>query len=370
MLFDPSRNLEAYPTTDLTPVRSKAPARERAAQKLQPHEQSAQYPVFTPHVTSSLADQSIRIESCRKESPVRRKQICFLVLLLVKSTGGHDQLAAQEPALPEFTIPQFDETQADEAHVPAAASDKPLETKPQPIPAQGIEFLQGIALLLVPQEFEDDDGWGDEKKIQSGLNMRFEDGQFRTSRRWKNVNHGSWLKASGILEEPEKTFQILAWRLPDPDNETQRFQIDASARMRVIGTQQQWTMGAMLWSISAEAVASINLNLVVDVKTQIVQNTKGTRVRFVPNVTHAHVHLASFSLRRISHLKGRAVEGVGDLLEQLIRRRINQENNDLTEKVNKALAKKPERLEIPFDIANWFISTPPVAQENPAGNAN
>ena len=269
-------------------------------------------------------------------------------------------LAAQQFERPEFTIPTLDTDAA-----PPLTSDTPITgTSFQELPTEAIDFLCGIALLLIPPEFEDENGWGDETKIQSGLNMRIDNGQLQTSRRWKNVNHGNWLKASGILEEPEKTFRLRAARLPDPEQETQRYDIDVSAQIRVTGTQQQWSLGLMLWSISAEAVANVDLHLVLDVKTLVVQSDKGTRLRFLPNVTQAEVRLTDFSLRRISHLKGKPVQEFGNLLEQLIRRRVSRENKKLATRINTALQKKPERLEIPFDVANWFSSTPSKADAN------
>ncbi len=284
-----------------------------------------------------------------------RNRMFRILLMLAAGLAVMDHpIAAQESAPPEFTIPKLEGNTK-----PGASSEKPTAgTTRQELPTKALEFIQGIALLLIPQKFEDDDGWGDETKIQSGLNMRFEDGQLRTSRRWNQVNHGSWRRASGILEEPEKTFELRAARLPDPEEGTQRYDIGVSARVRVTGTQQQWNLGVMLWSISAEAVAKIDLHLVLDLKTQVVQSEKGTRLRFLPNVTQAEVRLTSFSLRRISHLKGKPVQEVGNWMEQLIRRRVNRENKKLASRINKALEKKPEQLEIPFDIVNWFNSSP------------
>jgi len=285
---------------------------------------------------------------------VRHRVFQIMLILATHLVFAPQPLAAQESSPPEFTIPGFD---ADAE--PQAASSKPTATSTrQELPPEAIEFIRGIALLLIPQKFEDDDGWGDETKIQSGLNMRIKNGQLHTSRRWKHVNHGNWLQASGILEEPEKTFRLSAARLPDPEEGTQRYDVDVSARIRVTGRQQQWSLGVMLWSISAEAVATAGLHLVMDVKTQVVHSDKGTRLRFLPNVTQTDIRLTSFSLRRISHLKGKPVQEVGNWIEKLIRRRVGRENEKLAARINKVLKEKPERLEIPFDIANWFSGVP------------
>lgn len=262
------------------------------------------------------------------------------------------QINAQDTDAPELVIPPFNpaaEVRLNET-IPVESA---TSTRPE-MAAEASEFIRSIALLLIPQEFADDNGWGDETKIQSGLNMRFDDGQLRTSRRWKQVNHGNWQQVTGRLVEPEETFRLRVVGVPDPDRGIQQYDIDVSARLRIQGRQQQWNYGIMLWSISAEAVADVNLHVLLDVKSEIVQGEKGTRLRFLPNARTAEVRLSDFSLRRISHLKGKPVQQFGDWFERMIKRRVSRENDKLTLRINAALQKQPERLEIPLDIAGLF----------------
>ena len=273
-------------------------------------------------------------------------RIILTIVLAILS----DRLAAQESQPPDLVIPPFDSVDEPkaEATIPSAGTER------QELPPEAIDFLRGIALLLIPHQFEDDDGWGEETKIQSGLNMRFDDGQLKTSRRWKHVNHGNWQQGAGTLVEPEQRFHLSAARLPDPEADIHRYCVDVSARLRVTGRQQQWSYGVMLWSVSAEAVADVTLHLVLAVKSEVVQNERGTRLRFFPEVTQAEAQITNFSLRRISHLKGKPVQEFGDLFERLIRKRVARENKNLAPRINTALEKKREQLEIPFDIAGWF----------------
>jgi len=99
------------------------------------------------------------------------------------------------------------------------------------LPDEGQLFIRSIALILLPQKFDDEKGWGDEKRIQSGLNVDFDDGRLRTSRRWNMVNHGSWLQGLGELVDPARTFSLKAAQLPDPDEQTQRYQVNVSANL-------------------------------------------------------------------------------------------------------------------------------------------
>ena len=249
---------------------------------------------------------------------------------------------------------------ADEAFVILSREDaalhdpEPAKSTRRELPPDALNFIRGIALLLMPTEFDDDDGWGDKTRIQSGLNVRFDDGQIRTNRRWKHVNHGNWMRVTGKLVDPEERFLLHAAQHADPEPGTKRCEVHVSARIRATGQQQQWSHGLMLWSVSAEAVADVNLHLVLDTKSEVVQTDHGSRLRFLPQVTEAQAQLTDYSLRRISRMKGKPVQEFGDLFEKLVRRRVDQENEKLAARINAALKKKPDRLEIPLDIADWF----------------
>jgi hypothetical protein len=234
------------------------------------------------------------------------------------------------------------------------------------LPEEGQQFIRSVALILLPQKFDDEDGWGDEKRIQSGLNVDFDGGKLKTSRRWNMLNHGTWLRGSGELVDPVNTFTLRAIQLPDPDEGTQRYEIHTSAKLQVNGRQQQWNYGVMLWSISADAVVDLSLHAVLDVKSEVVTTDKGARLRFVPSVTQATAKMENFRLQRISHLKGTVVQAHGEVIEELIQMRLRRENKDLPARVNKAIQKKADRLEIPFDIGGWFGVSPKASAENVA----
>jgi hypothetical protein len=236
---------------------------------------------------------------------------------------------------------------------------QPPNRERKELPEEGQQFIRSIALLLLPTDFDDEDGWGDEKRIQSGLNVGFEDGRLETSRRWKNVNHGTWLRGSGELVDPEKFFKIKVTQLPDPHDGTKRYEIVVSARLNVTGQQQQWNLGVMLWSISADAMADLTFRTTVDTTAGIVATDKGSMLRFQPTVKTASVHLAHFRLNRVSHVKGTIARQYGEVVEELIELRIKKENKSLAAKINKAIAKKQDDLQIPVDFGGWFNAAVP-----------
>ena len=296
----------------------------------------------------------------------------FIALTLLVSGIAPPPSAGQEEAaavLPS-QLPQESEVAEVTAPPELVLSTEPAYQHPnhqrRDLPEQGQQFIRSVALILLPQKFDDEDGWGDEKRIQSGLNVDFDGGKLKTSRRWNMVNHGTWLRGSGELVDPANTFTLRAIQLPDPDEETQRYEIHTSAKLQVNGRQQQWNYGVMLWSISADAVVDLSLHAVLDVKSEVVTTDKGARLRFVPTVTQATAKMENFRLQRISHLKGTVVQAHGEVIEELIQMRLRRENKDLPARINKAIQKKADRLEIPFDIGGWFGVSPKGTAEKVA----
>ena len=301
---------------------------------------------------------------------LRRLSTTLITATCIAVQAGQEDVPP-EPQPPD--VPLMTDT-------PVTPSTKPAYQRPnrerRELPTEGIAFIRSMALILVPAKFDDENGWGHEKRIQSGLNVDFDDGRIKTSRRWKMVNHGSWLKGSGALVDPERTFVLRTTQLPDPQGDTRRYEVELTARLHVHGRQQQWNYGVMLWSISAEATVDLTLQTTLDVKSEILTTEKGTSLRFMPRVIHAAVDMNNFRLHRISHVKGTAVQGIGELTEELIQLRIKKENKDLADRINKALAKKADHLEIPLNIGDWFgvtlrdAASPQLESETSSGTSN
>ena len=225
----------------------------------------------------------------------------------------------------------------------------------QPVPAEVQNFIRELALVLLPPKFDDEDGWGDEKKIQSGLDIDFDDGRIKTHRRWKSVNHGSWIRASGSLVEPEKTMTLKIFRRAGADATEQIYRIQLLARANVSGTQQQWNHGVMFWSVTADAEADIQIDVNLKVRTDVVaKEGGGSSLQIQPEVTHAVMRLNGFSLKRISHVRGSMAREFGEAFEGLVKLAVDRQNKKLPSQINKALAKQKDKLQVPVDPGALF----------------
>lgn len=234
------------------------------------------------------------------------------------------------------------------------------------LPAEGQRLLRELALFLVPRRFEAEEGWGEKTRIQSGLSIDASHGKLRTNRRWKDVNHGTWLRAEGELVDPDELFRISASQVVIPEAGRQQFDILASARIQATGRQQQWTGGVMLWSVTADALADVSLRLSVDVTTEIVSTPAGAALKISPEVRSANARLDRFRLQRISHAKGTSVRGTGELMEALLTSLIRRENRDLAARMNRSLLRHSERLVVPLNPSFWFLpATVPLPESEP-----
>lgn len=277
--------------------------------------------------------------------------LAFLAPFAVREACGQSFPVAPPPPIPEGAAVESKLETAQPA-VPELTPDPSVE---QPVPPEVQTFIRELVLVLLPPKFDDEDGWGDEKRIQSGLDIDFDDGKIKTHRRWKSVNHGSWIRASGSLVEPEKTMTLRIFRRMGAVPTEQIYRIQLLARANVSGTQQQWNHGVMFWSVSADAEADIQIDVNLRVRTDVVaKEGGGSSLQIQPEVTHAVMRLNGFALKRFSHVRGGMAREFGEAFEGIVRMAVDRQNKKLPKQINKALAKQKDKLQIPVDPGSLF----------------
>ncbi len=235
------------------------------------------------------------------------------------------------------------------------------------LPPPAIQLLKGMAILLLPESFEDDDDWGKTKRVQSGLNVTLDGLKVHTSRRWKDARHGTWRRVTAVLVNPKDFFQLQISLLPRKSKGVPRYRVRASTRLNITAQQQQWNLGLKLYSISAVAEADLTFVADVQFRNQLVKTDEGGKLRVLPQVETANVRLTGFRLRRISHAKGGGVRLFGESIQNIIEHRVRKESEKLAGKINRKVERKPERFEIPAGILAVFgedLSVPEEADAN------
>ncbi|MEQ9409030.1 MAG: hypothetical protein RIK87_14940 [Fuerstiella sp.] len=249
---------------------------------------------------------------------------------------------------------QAGDSEADKVAVAVSAGP----TQETPLSPAAVQFIRGMALLLLPDTYTDDDDWGTETRIQSGLNVRMDGLKVQTSRRWKQVRHGTWRRVDASLISPEDHFQLQVSLLPRQDRGVPRYHVHASMRLRATVRQQRWNLGIKLYSISADVLADVTFDADLHFRSEVTRSEEGGKLRVLPHIERADVRLQGFSLRRISHLKGGPVREFGHTMDWMIERAVRKKGDKLADKVNIKVAKKPERFEIPAGVLAIFGESP------------
>lgn len=249
-----------------------------------------------------------------------------------------------------------------------ASADAPrlvLEIPPEEVPfaPEVNNFIKGMALILLPKEYSDEDDWNLHKRVQSGLNVKLDGLKLDTSRRWKDVRHGTWQRLNATLIDPENHFQLAISLLPQSESGDPRYRVRAAMRLRATGQQQRWNFGVQLYSISADVIADVAFDADIQFRNQIVESDDGRKLRVLPHVETAKARIQSLSLRNVSHAKGGAVREFGNVVESMAKRVVKKKNQKLAAKINGKILKKPERFEVPAGILAIIGGAPKATVE-------
>ena len=235
----------------------------------------------------------------------------------------------------------------------SALSPVPESNRLQPVPLtdETTALLHSMIMLLVPETYTDDEDWGTTQRIQSGLNVRLDAAQLRTSRRWKDVNHGTWKRAEIQLLDPQENFDLQVALLPTDDRNSTRYEVEASARLKVRARQQHWINGVRLYSVTGDATADVLLRAVITIKRSIVSGeTDDRRLRILPHIESVSLYIVGFRLNRVGHVGGAIVREFGRSLKGTLNQALSLNRNRMAAKINAKIAKKPERFVIPLGI--------------------
>jgi len=285
----------------------------------------------------------------RDRKPFNVAAVATAMMIAAWSIGVSPATEPQQESQPALIIPPVD--------VPHTAEETPL-------PDTVTQFIKGMTLLLLPDEYSDDDDWGAKKRVQSGLNVKLDGLKLNTSRRWKNVHHGTWQRVDAKLVNPEEHFQLAISLLPRLDQASPRYRVRANLRLLATGCQQQWTLGVKLYSISADVIADVSVEADIEFRSKVIDKDDGRRLQVLPHVEATNLRLRNMTLKRVSHAKGGAVREIGNVWEPLIQRAVRKKSGRLPAKINAKILKKPERFELPAGILGLLGATPEASADS------
>ncbi|MCG8652879.1 MAG: hypothetical protein MI861_23770 [Pirellulales bacterium] len=227
---------------------------------------------------------------------------------------------------------------------------------------KSIQWLADLALNKAPRTFDGDKHWGEQKKLWAGVRMDLDGFKLKTHRRWREVNHGRWLKYEVTLPPAAASNAALAeirnvQSVQDEKTGQPRWQIQSTvvAPMTFTARIQRWNLGVRLYSMTVTGRLQVRLNSTASVA--FVADYTEVPPAFVidPRIDQAHLVMEHFEVDRISHIGGDFAEEWGELLEDVIGERFLQKQNErLVAKLNKSIDK--ERDDLRLSMADWLAS--------------
>jgi hypothetical protein len=231
--------------------------------------------------------------------------------------------------------------------------------------------IRWLALQHLPPRYEDEKGWGKTTEVFDHLSMRFDGGKLKTKRRYRTVNHGTWTRYVIDLVNPEQALSLNIARMqPLPDGGV-RCEFELQADVALFGRLSRWRHDWQTISISATADATVRMTTAIDIRLLFNPLKLPPDIYFRPRVQAAHVELVHFRLQRVSQLDGPLVKELGKGLRKELERRLDDYDQQLVEKMNRALEKQQDKFQLSMQdwsrtqFNRWLQTQPTTAQAIP-----
>lgn len=200
----------------------------------------------------------------------------------------------------------------------------------------------GLIEKAIPREYDKRKNWGHTKKITIGLRR---DG-IKIHRRKKNVKHGVWKHYKIKLIDPDERLKVQIVDLRSLENGRVGFTMKLQVKFDIWARAKIYKYGVHLIALKTVGDAEIDLALDCEVGVNFQTQSGGTGVALDPLVTGARLDITDFHLRRVSNAKGPIIRELGEELPRIIEREL--QGPKLVAKLNKAINKKRDRLELSF----------------------
>lgn len=251
---------------------------------------------------------------------------------------------------------------AAETPLPAAAItlpvDSPLRGLPPQETQQVLQWAADWVRLALPASYEGDKDWGDKKRVYAGVQLDFKDHRLTSKRRWRELNHGRWIKYSVDLHDPAQPERLTiditrAWM-----DDQQRIHFDALIRSRLdwVLQQERWTLGTRLWSVTVRGTAEVQFRIVGNVGINFDWTRIPPDVVVSPEIESSQLTLQRLKVDRISKIGGEVAEAFGELAEHLLQEEyLPRQQTKITQRLNRQLDRRSDRLR--FSASDWLTQS-------------
>lgn len=213
-------------------------------------------------------------------------------------------------------------------------------------PALGKWLLEHILHEALPTNYEDNKKWGTTKEVFDGWHIKADGLKISTKRKWKRVEHGTWKRYRITMLDPEHNLHVRLSDLQSTGPGRTRATILVQTRVHAWGELQEWQRGIRLVGVGAEAQADLELRMTVHVQGYLDPGNFATDLVLDPVVEAAEIRMPSFKLTRVGKADGPIVRELGDGLEHLLDRLLEEKNQELATRLNRQIEKKRDQFRI------------------------
>jgi hypothetical protein len=279
-----------------------------------------------------------------------------LVLVLVggqvsleKSPDGNNLKTATSASQIPVQLSAFEMTSGKSSGIPGGQFGPTAMATPELV-----DLLIRMIRHQLPPSYHDERQWDQRKEVWNGVHVRLSGGKLETHRKKKEVRAGTWTRYSVHFVDPEKRLHIGFDRLEPMADGKMAFATTFEADLNVQGQLSQWARNAKLYSISAQADASVKLTVEGTVQLKINPFKFPPEMTVIPHVDDAHMELISYRLRRVSHVGGDAAKLLGKSVKYWVDERLEKENERLPARINRRLARRSHKMT--FSAGDWLGS--------------
>ena len=221
-----------------------------------------------------------------------------------------------------------------------------------------VQWLSNLAVTRMPQHYEGDKDWGKQKKVWSGVKIRMDKGKLRTNRRHRQVNHGRWIQYSVKFPKYQSISSTIDEVEPIPTSSSLpngglRIRSTTLAPMQFTARIQRWSLGIRLYSVTVDGQMEVELKAKSTVTIIPDYSEVPPAIVIDPHIETASLRLMRFEVDRVSHIGGDVAEAWGEILQEVIVKRVVTKNGDrLTEKLNRSIEK--HRRDLRLSIVDWI----------------
>ena len=218
---------------------------------------------------------------------------------------------------------------------------------------ESMQWLATRAMQEVPPVYTGDKDWGDTKKVWAGVRAKFDGLKLKTHRRFKQVNHGRWIRYEIKLPEVNAPNAATTKINSATRNDQDYWRIDSTTEtpMQFTAKVERWNLGVKLYSVTVTGRMKVQLQLTSTIGLYLDYSEIPPAVVANPIIVGAKLTLVSFEIDRVSKIGGDAAEAWGEIMQEvLIERFIENQNDRIVSKLNKAIEKHRDDLRFSWSM--------------------